>query len=200
MDTMSGRLIELSKDHKYFVDGIRRAGVTEVLKHFGITDFSMVPDRLREKAKARGRQVHAACKLLDDNNLDPASVAPELRGYMRGYIAFKRDTGFDITASEETHYHPRYEYCGTLDRRGILQKRRALLEIKTTMQLNERATIYQLAAYHEFLGAFHPAYAVQLMPDGKYRLWGPYLTQPYFPKFYHYLYVFQETVLERKAA
>ena len=83
--------------HEYAIDGVLRPSVTQTLKDAGLT----YDQWYTEEARLRGKAVHAACQLLDEDDLDWDSVLPEYRGYVTAWERFKRDSGFQITRDPE---------------------------------------------------------------------------------------------------
>lgn len=165
------RTLRRTADHRYYYRGREVPGVTRVLEAEGLVDWSHVPSRTLQRAQRRGAYVHEACRFLDEGRLDWESLDYRIKGYVLGWQKFKDESGIRITAVERQLY--RDGYAGTLDRTGILRRRRTLIDIKTgTVQ---PAVAVQLAAYEHLTGKPHLRYAVLLIKDGDYRLEGPYL-------------------------
>lgn len=148
--------------------------VTQVLKSVGIIDFSKVPADLLDRALKFGTAVHKATELDDKKNLNESVLDPNLKPYLDAWRSFKEATGFQIESIEEKVISQRYRYQGTLDRRGIIYKRRAVVDIKTSVDFHP-GTSLQLAAYQ---GAFNETakdkirdrYAVILKEDRTYKI------------------------------
>ena len=116
---------------------------------------------------------------LDENDLDEASLAPEIVPYVDGYREFKAKTGFRPVLIETRVGHP-MGYAGTLDRVGWLNDRLVQIDLKSG-QLPKWAGL-QTAGYETALKwmiehmlipmpAFPEArFALQLSKDGKYKL------------------------------
>ena len=102
--------------------------------------------------------------------------------YLVAWIRFIDDTGFRVEMNEQFVFHDRYFYAGTLDRVGLLNGVRSVIDIKTVAVLGPHTGV-QLAAYQEALNSnlkkadhINKRFAVQLKPDSTYRL------QPYTDK------------------
>lgn len=162
--------------HTYRVDGHMVPHVTGIIA--AVESFYGVPPATLEFASERGRAVHLACELLDQNDLDESSIDPEVAPYLAAYRAFIEDAKPEWSAIEKPVYCVRYRYAGTLDRVGILRglkgSPQAVVDIKCVAGLSP-ATGLQLAAYeaadrNDQRKAIRARYALQLRPDGTYRL------------------------------
>lgn len=159
--------------HTYTVGGQVIPSVTQIIRP--LYDFSAIPPQvLAQKAKL-GTAVHLATELHDAGTLDESSVHPAVRPYLDAWVKFCDDTGIVMCGSEQRLYHASLGYAGTLDRTGLVDGDSWILDIKTTAQLSAAVGI-QLAAYLHALQAGDPTIltmqrrAVQLRPDGNYRL------------------------------
>ena len=164
--------------HEYRVNGAVLPSVTQVLRDF--YDFSMVAPDVLEYARQRGVAVHKAVQLDIDNDLDEASVAPEISGYLEAWRNFRSQCGLrqaDFGEVERPMYHPTYKYAGTPDMTVCLYKRWTVLDVKATADLHP-AVALQLAGYRELVNANTPKgqhkieqrCALRLMDNGTYRL------------------------------
>lgn len=132
--------------HVYHYEGRRVPNVTSVLS--SLTDYSSIPERVLDVARARGIAVHKMVELwckddLDENNL-PGWMLPVLEKW----IEFVKHTGFTIIASEHRCYHPAFGYAGTLDLFGHLKHEGAyaLIDLKRSFFAGDAIGL-QLAAY-----------------------------------------------------
>lgn len=139
--------------HLYLLGGRPAPSVTQVLHAAGLIDASWYT----EEARDRGTAVHMACHYIDEDgphgelgNLDPDWLdRSPYAGYVRAYLAFKRDAGFHQELVEMRMFH-RLGYCGTVDRTGFFGQQPArganvLIDIKTGQP--EMWHKIQLAAY-----------------------------------------------------
>lgn len=166
------RCVEFDEEnHIYYVDGESWPSVTQILKMEGVID-----DRwFTEFGRWRGSAAHRATQLLDENRLDPKSVADEIRGYVKAWAAFRKTTKFRPALIEQYVWSDSYRYCGTLDRTGVFagqepEAAALLIDIKTYTPQPWAAL--QLAGYGR---AVEPTQvfrrlAVQLKGDGTYEL------------------------------
>ena len=106
--------------HTYTLDGVRVPSVTQILKP--MYSFYGVPDEVLQAKAELGTNVHRACELLDNDDLDEdseeglAALEP-IAGYLAGYKKFKADKKPVVIANEQRLYHPLHKYAGTIDRR-----------------------------------------------------------------------------------
>jgi hypothetical protein len=99
--------------------------VTDILKDAGLIDTTFFTEWSRD----RGKAVHLACELsdkgmLNETDLDPA-VAPRLEMYRK----FLKEVKPEILGIEEYVEYPK-AYCGTLDRRMVINGFPGVLDIK----------------------------------------------------------------------
>jgi len=123
--------------HEYWIDGILRPSVTQLLDDAGLTpDYSVVAPAVLQHARERGIHVDACCDLLDADDLDWRSVHPEAVPYVQAWMEFREYEGFTPIASQVPLYHPRYGYAGTADVVGTLPGGRpTIVERKTTSKM-----------------------------------------------------------------
>lgn len=150
--------------HKYFIDEVEVPSVTQVLVESGMIDTAFYD----EEGKKRGSAVHQACHYLDEDDLDLETLSPELRPYVDAYVSFKDETGFVPTLIEHQVYDRIYGFAGTLDRTGTMKGKNVLLDIKTGSVAPFAAI--QTAAYQVTLGGHNHRFALQLKPDGTFKL------------------------------
>lgn len=153
---------------------IKKPRVTEILKSCGFVDSRF----FNEAATSRGTAVHEACHLHDLGHLDPATLHPDLVGYLEAYKRFRAD----FSMWEYEHMEVRIEnylFRGTPDRVYVLKgfvpglsKEYGVIDIKTGGPLKWHPL--QLAAYAELVGAL-PSLCrdLYIREDGTYKLSEP---------------------------
>lgn len=182
---MSARLdIRLDEGtHTYRVNGEVWPGVTSVLERSGLVNFSRVPEHIRTEALLRGSRVHRAVQFLVENDLDESSVDDADRGYLEAARSFLTDARLVRLAAERRVAHRVHRYAGTADLLAWWDSQPAVIDWKSSINLDALATDIQLAAYVEALrediplewfGCAKESYVarigVSLRKDGSYRV------------------------------
>jgi len=155
--------------HVYRAGGVVVPSVTQVLSP--LVDFSGVPEHILEAKRQLGQEVHFACQLDDEDDLDESSVAHHVAPYLAAWRAFKRDTGAQVLMNERRVFDPLLLFAGTLDRVVRLNSHHWLIDLKTCISC-PIAVGPQTAAYLRALAEPEVTHrgALRLRPDGTYRL------------------------------
>lgn len=143
-------------NHWYFVNGIWRPSVTQVLERTGLVDFSDIPPSIRRAALSRGRRVHKAAQFLVEDDLDMDTVPLEERGYVEACANFLQTSGFIVLGSERRIAHVDYGYAGTTDAIGLWRAGFAIADW-CTGDLSESAKDLQTSGYTEALRKCPPS-------------------------------------------
>jgi len=135
--------------HTYKLDGVLVKSVTQILEESGLSDFSRVPPDVLKRACEFGSAVHSATELDDMDDLDDDSLDPSLFPYLAAWRKFKREFGFQVIDMEQIVYSKKLLFAGTYDRKGILNDKLTVLDIKTGIAIKStvRNTGVQLAGY-----------------------------------------------------
>lgn len=153
-----------AETHTYTLNGVVLPSVTTIIKGMGLIDDT----HYTEAARIRGQYVHEAVHLYCKDDLDEEALDDTLRPYLEGYKRFLADTGCEVEASEERVVSETYRYAGTLDLRGNLAGKPAIIDIKTGAI--QPWTALQLAGYALCFDHPHARYGLQLTADGTYHL------------------------------
>lgn len=149
--------------HIYRLDGVQIPSVTGIIKDAGLCrDYSGF-----QEAQWRGLHVHNACEFYDLEDLNWNSVYPQWLGYVKAWARFRDDTGFKPELIEFQTYHKEFRYAGTIDRIGVLDGKRFLIDLKTGEP--EAWHGIQTAAY-SMLEKVDGRGDVYLLEDGSYKL------------------------------
>lgn len=155
------------ESHTYRYAGKIVPGVTRVLEPLQM--LQGVPWAVLEAARDFGTNVHLACHLWNQGELDVATLDPFLIPYLKGWIAFVQETGFVVTASEQRLFNRSLQYAGTADVLGEWQRTSWVADIKSGIVPDTVGL--QTAAYQQ---AADPRprrrLCVQLLGDGDYKL------------------------------
>lgn len=178
--------------HAYTLNGFPIPSVTRVLAP--LNEFStFIREGTLAAAAKRGTDVHFATEMHDQDILEDLSLrdrpampepeplwkpddSPTVAPYMMAWRRFLADTGYSVHAIEDRIFSRRYRFAGTLDRLGVLNGHRCVIDIKTTSEIGPQVGI-QLAAYQAAVNEVRPSedhyrrrFAVQLRRDASYRL------------------------------
>lgn len=120
--------------HQYTLDGSIVPSVSKIIAPaYGELRFVKAEDLKR--ASALGKKVHRTIELFELGRLDRANLDPFLELHLVQWLRFKEDVDWNDEAGEEFVASRKYQYCGTLDRRGRCRLagmgRQCLLDIKT---------------------------------------------------------------------
>ncbi len=168
LQALKSKVLTLDEEkHEYFLDGAKVLySVTGVIEEAGLVDS----EYFTEESRQRGAAVHLATQYLDEGRLNWLSVDSRIRPYVEGYQAFKEETGFVPTSIEQKIHDEIWGYAGKYDKTGEVPTplQLWLVEIKTGQYADWWGL--QLAAYEAKLSRRHLRVAVQLMPNGRYKL------------------------------
>ena len=163
----------------YEIAGIRVASVTEILTDVRATSFAGIAPDVLEHAARRGSAVHQWTEYIDTGLEFNKHPDEELIPYLDAYAKFRQEAGVEYLYSEHVVVSKKYRYAGTLDRAGYLRFGKYpddlhLIDIKCVAQVSD-ATALQTAGYALALEEQEDVHvlrraALQLKPDGKYRL------------------------------
>lgn len=132
------------KTHTYKLDGQEVPSVTQLISHFGLSDFSMVNQAVLDRACEFGDNVHCACQLWDEKDLNENSLGPELRAWLNQWIALTSDYAPQWQLIEKPIVSKAWGFAGTPDRIGLINHG-TVLDIKTCAPAPAHAI--QTAAY-----------------------------------------------------
>ena len=159
--------------HVYQQDGVIIPSVSQCLELAGLSDVSMIPAHILERASAIGTAVHQACEFLDQDDLELDSLDPTIVGYVVGYQKFREEHEFIPELVEHRIIAElggmKYGMC--VDRVGRFKaaKTAILLDIKTSSKPQPHWAI-QTAAYAAGLGLECERKVVHVSKDGNYKL------------------------------
>lgn len=102
--------------HRYALDGVHVPGVTDLLK--AALNFAQVPPEVLAAACERGTTVHRVVELDAQGRLDEDTVDDRVRGHFAQWRLFRRQTGFQVIATEARVHSARFGFAGTLDLLG----------------------------------------------------------------------------------
>ena len=149
------------------------ARVTQIISGAGLTDFSKIPASDRQYYMERGSQNHKLWEMVELGTAEDYTFDPVVEPYRAAHRQFLDDTGFKAFPDgvEKNVVNDIYHYRGRLDRYGIMNGRKALLDYKTSQVHPETAiqtALYAIALPDAFFEI--DRYCVAFKNDGKYQL------------------------------
>lgn len=151
-------------EHSYTVNGVRYPSVTTILKDMGLIDTSW----FTPEACQRGTYAHQIIEWDQSGELDYDTIDNALIGYLDAWKKFVKDTDYRCISTERRMVSELYRFAGTADQVGLLNSQRAIIDIKSGAV--SPCTSLQLAGYEILYDAPCKRFALQIMPDGKYKL------------------------------
>lgn len=173
----NGLFFDVEKHHYYSLEHDRILSNTDFLGALGFSDYSNVPDEIRETALQIGTDVHAATALMD-KGLDWRQYK-YVQGYVRAWKRFKKEMKFKPIMIEEPLLDRHHMIATTPDRCGISKfADRTTVQIKTghiedwvalQTAFEERCILLKLyGAKALAMPSSKNRFAVELRVDGTY--------------------------------
>ena len=166
------RIITLDEEsHKYTVDGNPVPSVSEITRFISREIYSEISQYTLDNAAARGTKVHRATESLEI--LGDAEVDEEIAPYVEAYVKFRREHQVHWDKVEWMACY-QDQFCGTLDRIGVVDGEETVLDIKTSSSIQKVLYTAQLSLYMMLAreNGFEPKKMVilHLTKDGNYKL------------------------------
>ena len=160
------------RGHIYMLDGQRLPCVSDLCRFLHREIYKDAPLWQMEAAADRGKKVHAATEALDKTGW--AEIEDEYLPYLQAYAAFRREHDVQWELIEHPDYHPAHRYAGTIDRYGMVDGFKTLLDIKTTYRVYKPLCSASLNLYRMMLEArgktVERLLILHLRKDGSYKL------------------------------
>lgn len=148
-------MLEFDKEnHIYLKDGVILKSVTQILKELFPLKYDGIPENiLNEKAKY-GTELHKFIEIIEKKK--PKRPLAYIKKYynpniyqiesLKDYLEIKKKYNIEITDSEKMVVYKDI-YCGTLDLKGTVNYQKAIIDIKTTYDLDELYVSWQNSLY-----------------------------------------------------
>ena len=127
---MNHEILFFSEDHLYLVDGQEVPSVTTILNYMSDAEYGKIPQATLDQAARRGSLVHEYTEEID-YGYDPDEVEYEVVPYIKAYYEFLRDYRPKWELVECPVYSKFFGYVGTLDRYGVIDGKKCVVDIKT---------------------------------------------------------------------
>lgn len=158
--------------HIYYLDGEQIPCVSDLCRFIVREVYKDTPDWQLGAAADRGTKVHAAAEILDKSG--SAEIEEEYAPYLEAYASFLREHDVNWELIEHAGFHPGFLYAGTIDRYGLLDGERTLVDIKTTCTVHKPLCVATLNLYRLILeanGCMVDQMAIlHLRKTGKYKI------------------------------
>ena len=133
--------------HEYMVGGVHIPSVSEILSPLNADRYGEINREVLRSAAERGKAVHEICEAIDYDIFTSEmedEMPPELEGYVDAYFQFLFDHDVYWEMVEQIVSFSRFDgelplYCGTIDRFGIVDGRKAVVDIKTYASMTTEA-------------------------------------------------------------
>lgn len=139
------KLIFYEADHSYEVDGVKLPSVSEILRFMSREIYSNATQFQLDHAADRGTRVHRACENID--RYGSCEADNEIEPYVMAYIQFLKDKKPKWSLIETSMCDLDWGYAGTIDRYGVIDARRVIVDIKTNSSLKIPLVTAQLNGY-----------------------------------------------------
>ena len=148
-------MLEFDKEnHIYLKDGVILKSVTQILKELFPLKYDGIPENiLNEKAKY-GTELHKFIEIIEKKK--PKRPLAYIKKYynpniyqvesLKDYLEIKKKYNIEINDSEKMVVYKDI-YCGTLDLKGTVGNKKAIIDIKTTYDLDELYVSWQNSLY-----------------------------------------------------
>lgn len=148
-------MLEFDKEnHIYLKDGVILKSVTQILKELFPSKYDDIPKEILENKSIYGTELHKFIEIIEKKK--PKRPLAYLKKYynpniyqiesLKDYLEIKKKYNIEITDSEKTVVYKDI-YCGTLDLKGTVNSQKAIIDIKTTYELDELYVSWQNSLY-----------------------------------------------------
>lgn len=168
------QILFYDEKHEYVVDGERYASVSEVLRFLSKEIYADINQYTLDNAAQRGTDVHRACEALYKYKKVECDLAIE--GYVKAFLNFLNEHECNFTEIEKPVAYSGWKVAGTMDYYGIVDGRVSIVDLKSVSVVKKtlvkaQCNAYKALASHSGLPDVEKMYCLQVMSDGKYRLY-----------------------------
>lgn len=163
----------IEKSHIYILNGEIIPSVTQILEDLFPLKYENVPRETLEEKALYGTQVHKFIEITEKKK--PKNPLGYIKRYynptiyqeesIKDYLKIKEKYTIEITDSEK-RIHYKNKYAGTLDLKGYVNGKSAIIDIKTTYELDEVYVAWQNSMYELADGMVDELYCMWL-PKGR---------------------------------
>lgn len=167
-------LVFFEENHRYTIDGEEVPSVSELTRFISREIYGEVNQQILDNAAERGKKVHKATEALD--KFGQVEIEDDLSGYLKGYILFHREHKVEWQKIEWPVNNGKL-YAGTIDRYGTVDGIPAIVDYKTTANIDQGHKVLYTAAQNLYRMAIEKEHPVekliilQLIKNGSYKLY-----------------------------
>ena len=147
--------------------------MSEILRFMSREVYGDIDKYVLDNAAQRGTAVHSTTEALD--RYGTVECSEDIYGYIQAYARFLNEHTVEWKYIESPIAHRRMKYAGTIDRAGIVDGCFAIVDLKTNAAIKKPLVKAQLNGYRKLLTErrerIESLYCLQLLPDGRYRLY-----------------------------
>ena len=110
--------------------------VSEIIRFMAREVYKDADTFAMDQAARRGTRIHAACEELDRTG--KCECDADIAGYIAGYRNFLVDYKPKWKRIEEIVWNREFNYAGRLDRLGEINRRDAIVDIKSTKKISKK--------------------------------------------------------------
>ena len=148
-------MLEFDKEnHIYLKDGVILKSVTQILKELFPLKYDGIPENILNEKSKYGTKLHKFIEIIEKKK--PKRPLAYIKRYynpniyqiesLKDYLEIKKKYNIEITDSEKMVVYKDI-YCGTLDLKGYVNEKSAIIDIKTTYDLDELYVSWQNSLY-----------------------------------------------------
>ena len=147
----------IEESHTYIKDGIILKSVTQILQELFPEKYDGIPKKILEEKSKYGTDVHKFIEIIETKK--PKQPLAYIKRYfkpniyqiesLKDYLNIKEKYNINITECEKMISY-NYNYAGRLDLKGYVNGKSAIIDIKTTYELDKlyvsmQNSLYELA-------------------------------------------------------
>lgn len=163
----------IEESHTYILNGEIIPSVTQILQDLFPLKYDGVPQEILDNKAEYGTQLHKFIEIIEKKK--PKKPLAYIKRYykpniyqeesLKDYLKIKEKYNIEITNSEK-RIHYKNKYAGTLDLKGYVNGKSAIIDIKTTYDLDELYVSWQNSMYELADGKVDELYCLWL-PKGR---------------------------------
>ena len=163
----------IEETHTYIYNGVILPSVSSILKQVFPLKYEGVPKEILENKSNYGTELHKFIEIIEKKK--PKKPLAYIKRYykpniyqeesLKDYLNLKEQFNIKIIDSEK-RIHYEYKYAGTLDLKGYVNGKSAIIDIKTTYELDELYVSWQNSLYELADGKVDELYCLWL-PKGR---------------------------------